>query len=198
MIKLQKILERLTLIIMEQLELGEAYKGIIVEKANFLDDLGADSIDIIKIIMSAEEEFNVSISDAELEKIDTVGDLAKFVISAIDPKKDVAAAIANYASQINNLSVQENIKLLADKSAELLPQLKITWEETTKLIFWLEECLNFKILNQTYWGIKTVGDLLDAVRPDIKKLSPKLPYQEPSMRGALMRHFVSAPAPGAR
>ena len=47
--------------------------------ASFVDDLGADSIDLLEMIMSMEEEFDIEISDADAEKLITVDDAANFI-----------------------------------------------------------------------------------------------------------------------
>ena len=51
----------------------------VVENASFIDDLGADSLDTVELVMAFEEEFGAEISDSEAEKILTVGDAIKFV-----------------------------------------------------------------------------------------------------------------------
>ena len=51
----------------------------VVDEANFIDDLGADSLDTVELVMAFEEEFGSEISDAEAEKILTVGDAIKFI-----------------------------------------------------------------------------------------------------------------------
>jgi acyl carrier protein len=51
------------------------------EEANFIDDLGADSLDTVELVMAFEEEFGAEISDSEAEKILTVGDAIKFIES---------------------------------------------------------------------------------------------------------------------
>ena len=53
----------------------------ITEEANFIDDLGADSLDTVELVMAFEEEFGSEISDSEAEKILTVGDAVKFIES---------------------------------------------------------------------------------------------------------------------
>ena len=53
----------------------------VVEESNFIDDLGADSLDTVELVMAFEEEFGSEISDSEAEKILTVGDAVKFIES---------------------------------------------------------------------------------------------------------------------
>ena len=51
----------------------------VTEEANFIDDLGADSLDTVELVMAFEEEFGSEISDNEAEKILTVGDAIRFI-----------------------------------------------------------------------------------------------------------------------
>ena len=51
----------------------------VTDEANFIDDLGADSLDTVELVMAFEEEFGSEISDTEAEKILTVGDAIKFI-----------------------------------------------------------------------------------------------------------------------
>ena len=51
----------------------------VTDQANFIDDLGADSLDTVELVMAFEEEFGSEISDSEAEKILTVGDAIKFI-----------------------------------------------------------------------------------------------------------------------
>ena len=53
----------------------------VVDEASFIDDLGADSLDTVELVMAFEEEFGSEISDSEAEKILTVGDAIKFIES---------------------------------------------------------------------------------------------------------------------
>ena len=53
----------------------------VTEEANFIDDLGADSLDTVELVMAFEEEFGSEISDSDAEKILTVGDAIKFIES---------------------------------------------------------------------------------------------------------------------
>ena len=48
-------------------------------EASFIDDLGADSLDIVELIMALEEEFDMEIPDADAEKIVTVGDVVEYI-----------------------------------------------------------------------------------------------------------------------
>ena len=51
----------------------------VTEEASFIDDLGADSLDTVELVMAFEDEFGSEISDSEAEKILTVGDAIKFI-----------------------------------------------------------------------------------------------------------------------
>jgi len=55
--------------------------GKVTDEASFIDDLGADSLDTVELVMAFEEEFGSEISDSEAEKILTVGDAVKFIES---------------------------------------------------------------------------------------------------------------------
>ena len=74
------IIERVKKIIIEQLDVAEED---VVPTASFVDDLGADSLDQVELIMAMEEEFNVSISDEDAEKIATVQDAIDYVKKAL-------------------------------------------------------------------------------------------------------------------
>ena len=67
-------------IICEQLDVPEAD---VVPEASFVDDLGADSLDQVELIMAMEEEFDVSIPDEDAEKIATVQDAMNYVNGAL-------------------------------------------------------------------------------------------------------------------
>lgn len=70
------ILEKIREIVVEQLGVDEEE---VTEKASFVDDLGADSLDIVELIMALEEEFDMEIPDEDAEKISTVGDAIKYI-----------------------------------------------------------------------------------------------------------------------
>jgi acyl carrier protein len=63
-------------IIVEHLGVDEAK---VTDEASFIDDLGADSLDTVELVMAFEEEFGSEISDSEAEKILTVGDAIRFI-----------------------------------------------------------------------------------------------------------------------
>ena len=68
--------ERLSKIVVEQLGVDEAD---VKPAASFVDDLNADSLDLVELVMSLEEEFGTEISDEDAEKIRTVQDAVDFV-----------------------------------------------------------------------------------------------------------------------
>jgi len=77
---MSEILEKVKKIIAEQLDVPEAD---IVPTASFVDDLGADSLDQVELIMAMEEEFNISIPDEDAEKIATVNDAVEYITKAL-------------------------------------------------------------------------------------------------------------------
>ena len=70
------IQERVKAIIADQLGVDEAE---ITSEASFVDDLGADSLDTVELVMALEEEFNIEIPDEEAEKISTVKDAVNYI-----------------------------------------------------------------------------------------------------------------------
>jgi len=68
--------ERVAEIIVEQLGVSS---GEVSPEASFIDDLGADSLDIVELIMAMEEEFDVEIPDDDAEKIQTLGDAIRYL-----------------------------------------------------------------------------------------------------------------------
>jgi len=71
-----KMDERLKKIVVEQLGVDEAD---VKPEASFVDDLNADSLDLVELIMSLEEEFGMEISDEDAEKIKSVGDAQEYI-----------------------------------------------------------------------------------------------------------------------
>jgi acyl carrier protein len=73
----EKTVERRVIeIIVEQLGVSEEE---ITMEASFIDDLGADSLDLVELIMAMEEEFSLEISDEDAEKIQTVQDVVNYI-----------------------------------------------------------------------------------------------------------------------
>ena len=72
----EEILEKVKGIIVEQL--GVADTAVTMEAA-FIDDLGADSLDIVELVMAIEEEFDIEIPDSDAEKVVTVGDVVDYI-----------------------------------------------------------------------------------------------------------------------
>ncbi|HLG72417.1 MAG TPA: acyl carrier protein [Chloroflexota bacterium] len=70
------VYDRMKKIIVEQLGVDD---GDVTPQASFVEDLNADSLDLVELIMSLEEEFNLEISDEDAEKIHTVGDALEYV-----------------------------------------------------------------------------------------------------------------------
>jgi len=68
--------DRVAEIIVEQLGIT---RGEIVPEASFIDDLGADSLDIVEFVMAMEETFDIEIPDDDAEKIQTIGDAFSYV-----------------------------------------------------------------------------------------------------------------------
>ena len=71
--------ERVQRIVCEQLGVSEAE---VTTSASFIDDLGADSLDTVELVMAFEEEFEIEIPDEEAEKIATVQDAISYIESA--------------------------------------------------------------------------------------------------------------------
>ncbi len=73
--------EKLKKIICEQLDVEEED---VVPEASFVDDLGADSLDQVELIMAIEEEFGITIPDEDAEKIVTVQDAIEYIENALE------------------------------------------------------------------------------------------------------------------
>ncbi|HEY4567325.1 acyl carrier protein [Planococcaceae bacterium Storch 2/2-2] len=70
------VLERVTEVVVDRLSVDESE---VKEDASFREDLGADSLDVVELVMELEDEFDMEISDEDAEKIATVGDAVKFI-----------------------------------------------------------------------------------------------------------------------
>ncbi|QED47503.1 acyl carrier protein [Cytobacillus dafuensis] len=71
-----EVLERVTKIIVDRLGVEESEVTL---EASFKDDLGADSLDVVELVMELEDEFDMEISDDDAEKIATVGDAVTYI-----------------------------------------------------------------------------------------------------------------------
>ncbi|QOR68529.1 acyl carrier protein [Cytobacillus suaedae] len=75
-----EVLERVTKIIVDRLGVDEAEVKL---ESSFKDDLGADSLDVVELVMELEDEFDMEISDDDAEKIATVGDAVNYINSQL-------------------------------------------------------------------------------------------------------------------
>ena len=72
----EEIFEKVKRIIVDLLQVSE---DNVTTESNFIDDLGADSLDIVELIMALEEEFDIEIPDTDAEKVVTVGDVVEYI-----------------------------------------------------------------------------------------------------------------------
>ena len=72
----EEVFEKVKETIIEQLGVADT---AVTTEASFIDDLGADSLDIVELIMALEEEFDMEIPDADAEKRVTVGDVVEYI-----------------------------------------------------------------------------------------------------------------------
>ena len=70
------VAEKVKEMIIKQLDSKESE---VVPEARFIDDLGADSLDIVELIMALEDEYGIEIPDEDAEKMETVGDAIKYI-----------------------------------------------------------------------------------------------------------------------
>jgi acyl carrier protein len=73
-----KIFDQVKKVVVDQLGVSE---GEVKKEASFVDDLGADSLDTVELVMALEEAFSIEIPDEEAEKIKTVGDTVNYILS---------------------------------------------------------------------------------------------------------------------
>jgi acyl carrier protein len=76
--------DRVKEIIVEQLGVEASQ---VTERAKFVEDLGADSLDTVELVMALEEEFSIEIPDEEAEKISTVGDAITYIEKHVESEK---------------------------------------------------------------------------------------------------------------
>ena len=72
----EEIFDKLKELVVDQLGVEE---DEVTMEANMQDDLGADSLDLVDLVMSVEEEFGVKVADEDLENIKTVGDIVNYI-----------------------------------------------------------------------------------------------------------------------
>lgn len=72
----EEVFDKVKEIIVEQLGVAE---DAVTQESSFIDDLGADSLDIVELIMALEEEFDIEIPDSDAEKVVTVGDVVDYI-----------------------------------------------------------------------------------------------------------------------
>lgn len=75
------VFDKIKDIIVEQLDVEE---DAVTMEASITEDLGADSLDVVDLIMSIEESFDVEIPDEEVENIKTVGDIVKYIENKVE------------------------------------------------------------------------------------------------------------------
>ena len=75
------VFDKIKDIIVEQLAVEE---DAVTMEASITDDLGADSLDVVDLVMSIEESFDVEIPDEEVENIKTVGDIVKYIENKVE------------------------------------------------------------------------------------------------------------------
>ncbi|HXX48191.1 MAG TPA: acyl carrier protein [Myxococcota bacterium] len=75
------LVERVYAIVSEQLGVE---KDSLVPEANLLDDLGADSLDVVELVMAIEEEFAIEVPDADAENIRTLGDITSYIEARVE------------------------------------------------------------------------------------------------------------------
>lgn len=74
----QKVFEQVKKVVVDQLGVSESE---VTKEASYVDDLGADSLDTVELVMALEEGFGMEIPDEEAEKIKTVGDTINYIIA---------------------------------------------------------------------------------------------------------------------
>jgi len=72
----EEIFEKVKEIVIDRLGVTE---DVVTNEASFVDDLGADSLDIVELVMAIEEEFEIEIPDEDAEKVVTVGDVVDYL-----------------------------------------------------------------------------------------------------------------------
>lgn len=79
----EELLKKIKAIVADKLSIGEDQ---VTEEASFIDDLGADSLDTVELVMALEDEFNMDIPDEDAEKLTTVGKTIDYVLGNLSNK----------------------------------------------------------------------------------------------------------------
>lgn len=79
----EELLKKIKAIVADKLSIGEDQ---VTEAASFIDDLGADSLDTVELVMALEDEFDMDIPDEEAEKLTTVGKTIDYVLGNLSNK----------------------------------------------------------------------------------------------------------------
>jgi acyl carrier protein len=74
----QKVFEQVKKVVVEQLGVSESE---VTREASYVDDLGADSLDTVELVMALEEAFSIEIPDEDAEKIKSIGDTVSYVMA---------------------------------------------------------------------------------------------------------------------
>ena len=113
--------KRVKEIVMEQLGVSEEQ---IMPEASFVNDLGADSLDTVELIMALEEEFKIEIADEDAQKLVTVGDATGYIESWVRLKDVLAAALGVAEGDVSVDSSMADLGAAGDKAAKLAEMLK--------------------------------------------------------------------------
>jgi len=81
----EELLKKVKAIVADKLSISEDQ---VTEEASFIDDLGADSLDTVELVMALEDEFDLDIPDEEAEKLTTVGKAIDYVLEQLAKKKE--------------------------------------------------------------------------------------------------------------
>jgi len=77
----QDVYEKVKAVVVDQLGVND---GEVTKEASYIDDLGADSLDTVELVMAFEEEFDTEIPDEEAEKITTVGKTVEYILGHLN------------------------------------------------------------------------------------------------------------------
>ena len=112
----EEVLEKVKGIIVEQLGVAE---NAVTMEASFIDDLGADSLDIVELVMALEEEFDIEIPDSDAEKVVTVEDVVEYIKENVKGRKEDLKLIDSLEKAFRSLT-KYNIADKLEEIAEIL------------------------------------------------------------------------------